>query len=942
MEQSKITANQTDAARRSAHSRDGVEGIDVMTPSNESSADRGALALADQVRLLLGHMRDGALLEDENRRIAMTNQLFCDMFRIPAPPEALVGTDCSAAAEQSKGLFKDPDEFIRRIDEILEAGEVVRGDLIETIDGVVLERDYVPFREGDDDRGRLWLYRDATAREEAKVRLAESERRYRDLVGNAADVIYRVSPTGEFTFVNHAALELTGYDERELLGMNYLELIREDWRDRVQTFYRSQLDDGEEATSHEFPISTKTGEEKWVGQRARLVRERGEIVGMQAVARDITERKRYEERLRLNQANLTALIENTEDLIVSIDLDYRVLAMNTRYQTLFEAQFGKTLALGDSPLDFVGEIAPLWKAMFDRALGGERFREELPVELVGRTRVLEVSLNPIIRDDGDVTGASIYMRDITDVKESIDELLDAKARAEESTKAKQRFLAHMSHEIRTPMNAVLGLSHLLLEMNPTPEQRKFIDVIRASADNLLVIINDVLDFSKIEAGKIEFSEDVFPIRETLERAAETVRIMADGKNLRLDAAFADAVPDYAVGDDVRLTQVALNLLSNAVKFTNEGSVEMFVDAEPRDEKSFTLHVRVKDSGIGIPDEQLDKVFASFEQIASKTAKKQTGTGLGLSIVKRLVEMQGGSIFVSSEPGVGTTFAFALPFRRATEEQAREAAEERRNATGVPKGNLEGARVLVVEDNEMNRLVAANMLALWGAEFESAEHGGVAIEKLKSEEFDLILMDLSMPVLDGYETTRKIREEFDEPIRSIPILALTASALLDSKEKVFEAGMNGFVPKPFKPAELRDRIAEALGRAAGTRKCEKPNDATTTNEEEALDFSYLREISGGSEEFMREMVVKFLEQTPDRLQELKAAIEARNAAEVKRVGHRIKPTFAYMGAEKTRADLEWIERSAERGVDIDEIAERFAVVEEAYPNIEKQLRNFAKQ
>ncbi len=380
-----------------------------------------------------------------------------------------------------------------------------------------------------------------------------------------------------------------------------------------------------------------------------------------------------------------------------------------------------------------------------------------------------------------------------------------KQKAEESRRLEQQFLANMSHEIRTPMNAVIGMTNLVLKTKLDEQQLKYIKAIKVSSDNLLVIINDILEVSKIEAGKIELEQIPFLLDEVLGNVNSVLHFRAEEKGLKLVMEQESGIPGL-LGDPSRLNQVLINLVGNAIKFTARGSVEVKCRIAERSGDKVHIAFSVKDTGIGISEEQIGKIFERFTQASSDTNRKYGGTGLGLTISRQLVELQGGSIGATSKPGEGTTFTFTIPYAVAGDVAAS------KTPAALPLSELRTTRILLVEDNAFNQIVAVDTLKeyLPEATVHVAENGNVAIKKLQEETYDLVLMDIQMPEMDGYDATQYIRRQFSSPLNAIPILAMTANATRGEIEKCRLCGMNDHIAKPFVPENLLLKMAEVLG------------------------------------------------------------------------------------------------------------------------------------
>jgi signal transduction histidine kinase/DNA-binding response OmpR family regulator len=472
-----------------------------------------------------------------------------------------------------------------------------------------------------------------------------------------------------------------------------------------------------------------------------------------------------------------------------------------------------------------------------------------------------------------------------------------RVRAENSEKFKQQFLANMSHEIRTPMNAVSGMTELLLDKKPRTDQVGYLQAISKSSDILLHIINDILDLSKIEAGKMELETIDFSLSETLKQVNDTLLHKADDKGLQLVCHIDKNITDVLVGDPYRLNQILINLGGNAIKFTEKGGVEIEVKKVKEEQGNISLQFRVSDTGIGIPEDKVKTLFESFTQVHNSDTRKYGGTGLGLSISKQLVELQGGCIVVESVPGSGTTFSFVISYPVGSAEHLKQRTSQEKRADG---SMLNGLRILVADDNEYNRMVVNDTLMLKAdVRIEMAVNGEEAVKMMQQNDYDVILMDVQMPVMNGIDATKYIREKLPAPKNKIPIIALTASILRNDIDRCLLSGMDSYVPKPFKAWQLISALADVTGRkAAGAHKPMAEDDAADYTIAQVgsrvTDFTYLKKFCENDDARMKKYIGIYLHSVPEFKAKMATAVANKDMKEIARQIHAFKPNWMIMG------------------------------------------------
>ncbi len=688
----------------------------------------------------------------------------------------------------------------------------------------------------------------------------------------------------------------------------------------------------------------------------------GEHGGAVVSMLDISDLKRAEETLREQKTLLATILASSRDLLALKDAQFVYQAANPAFCAFMgltpEDVRGKT-DFDLFPLDLFTRFDEA-----DAAVLRSRQAHMEDVALVspadGGRYWLQVARTPVLDDAGQVTGVLCAMRDITARKAMEEEVLKAKEAAEDATLAKSEFLANMSHEIRTPMSGILGMLDLVMTSELSEEQRRHLRMVRLSADSLLALLNDILDFSKIEAGKLEIREEDFDLQEILNVVQSSFATQAGNKGLEFDIHTEEGAPRMLRGDPVRLKQVLFNLVSNAVKFTERGGVavriEVVDDSRRRrpdgktSQPAHCLRFVVQDTGVGVPPEKQAELFQSFTQVDGSLRRAAEGTGLGLAISKRLVEMLGGAIGMESAPLAGSEFHFTMPFQDARETPAPLGLDEpaREAAPGPPKGETSktrGVRLLLAEDNEVNQLFTTRLLQQQGYQVHAVANGLEAVRALAGSTYDVVLMDVQMPVMDGMEATRAIRQggvtwqgETLRPLNpETPIVALTAHAMKGDREKFLAVGMNEYVSKPLSLPAL-ERVIESLAIRAESRAAaseSSPGKPTPANSsatpQEAASAASPRPAAGdvldadktlqriqGDKEFLHLLYSTFLEDYEQRVDKLEQAMTDGEMGRLQKYAHSLKGAAATIDAEALRESAHALEVVAKEG---DEAASR---------------------
>ncbi len=898
--------------------------------------DPEAHALGDannRFKELITNLQNGVFLVDENKKIVIVNEMFCRLFGVVVPPEALIGTDGEKVTAQMRPLFKDPEQYRLRVDEILKDKKKVLKDELELVTGQVFTRDFIPIFFQGEYRGHLWKFTDVTRnktieatfesqrlfyeqilnnipadvivctaeyrylylnptavsdtelekwaigrsneefckqsnkpagvaenrraffnnvvsskteneweetldipgkgvkyflrkmypvldnmgqvamvigygvditeRKKIEEQIKLSEKRYRDIFSYSQAWICTHDMQGQILTINSSARQMLEYDEHEMLGKTIASFIPERVRGQFSNTYMSGITSDGKAEGI-MSVQSKSGKKLFLLYQNFLVKEPGIQPYVIGFAQNITERIYMEEALKRSEEKYRGIIENMNLGMIELGVEESIVYANQRFCTM--SGFSLNELIGKKATD-----------LFLRGATGKRVSEHISrrayeltnsYELAVKTKSGEdrwwlISAAPIYNEDGTQKGTIGIHLDITQQKRMEQQLREAKQFTDKAAKSKDIFLTNMSHEIRTPLNAIMGLGKLLSKSMLDVQQKNYLAGIESASENLLGIVNDLLDFSKIEAGKISIESISFNLDSVASGAINILTHKAEEKGRALTYEIEPKVAPVLMGDPYRINQVFMNLLSNAIKFTEKGSISLKASVVAETAEAQSIVVVISDTGVGIKEEYIAQLFDKFTQEDETVVRKFGGTGLGMSITKQLMELMGGTISVKSQKNIGTSISLTFDFKIGTSR-----VFEKKRTIKNDTSNISGKKVLLVEDNNLNRLLATTILAEYDAIVVEAVNGQEAVDFMRKEHFDIILMDIQMPVMDGIQATQIIRKEINT---TIPIIALTANVIKGKIDSFMDAGMDDFIYKPYDEIKLVNPIAKWLNK-----------------------------------------------------------------------------------------------------------------------------------
>ncbi|MEN9522862.1 MAG: hypothetical protein RL065_1239 [Bacteroidota bacterium] len=727
---------------------------------------------------------------------------------------------------------------------------------------------------------------------------------------------------GKIFWANDVFFELTGYKPNEYLGKTPLQLCQGPLSEKSEVERMILAYQNSQSFDVQVIHYRKDGSHFWGRTEGQpIIKETGEIDHYFSIIEDITEKHWHNIQLQRNEEKYRSIIENMNLGILEVNNNDKIQYVNQSFCEMCGYDEHELLGHFASKIFLKGDGKNLMSTKLLRRIEGISDAYEIAVKNKrGEAKWWLVSGAPKFNDQGDLVGSIGIHLDITEQKKIEQELIEARELAEQSAKAKENFLANMSHEIRTPMNAIIGMSRQLSRSYLNEKQSFYNNIISSSADHLLVIINDILDISKIEAGKLTIEQIGFDIETVASQTLLAMHQKAEEKGIKLDLIIDDNISKVLIGDPYRLKQVLLNLVSNAVKFTEKGKVGIHCKAlNPLSGKQL-LVIEVSDTGIGMDKNFINNIFTKFVQGDKSFTRKFGGTGLGMAISKQLIELMGGNIEINSEKNKGTQIKIFLPFFIGNENDIIEKKIE-----PIDNKALLGKKILLVEDNEINRLVATEVLFNYGAIVTEVENGKLAVEAVQSESFNLILMDLQMPIMDGIEATHIIRNELHN---SIPIIALTANVIKGESSYCIEAGMNDYISKPFDEDFFINTISKWI------QKNESQNEVleTKNNTFPIYDISAIVKISKGNQAFVIKMLTLFVEKIPTQINDLKNYYQLNDFEKLRKLAHQMKPSIDNMGIETLKPIIRELENSNESIISKQVIIDNIFKIENIVQNV----------
>lgn len=944
------------AILRSARNRIAIQNkeLEALRAKATDGGDVGKLHAQDTGFLfthLIANLDNSIIALDEHHNIITLNDAFCRRFGLSlSNRNNLTGKTAGPVIEHVRKLLKEPELFLEGIDRVY-AAETSEAELA-LLSGQVFNCEFIPVVHNDRFSGCILKLTDVTRNKTISDTFDSQRKFYEQILNNIPADVVVFSADMRFLYVNPIAVKKTEL-RKWMIGKTHEEYcLHTNKPMQVFETRKMMLESviaGKKSVEWEEKLPNALG---GTVNHLRILYPvldaNGDIEMIIGYGVNITERKRIEERIAQSEEKYRGIIEKMNLGMIEIDANEKIIYANKRFCTMSGYELDELVAKKATDLFLEGNSLKKTRAQLSKRKYEITHSYELTVKTkAGEDKWWLTSATPILDDDGVQHGTISIHLDITEQKKLEEQLRIAKQETERISKSKDIFLTNMSHEIRTPLNAIMGLGRLLSKSELDKQQKDYLNGIESASAILLGIINDVLDFSKIEAGKITIENISFNLETILQQTTSVLEHKAEEKGLSLTYDIDKRIAPVLMGDPYRLNQVFMNMISNAIKFTDKGSVWLNACLIGEDEGSQKVLVVIEDTGVGIKEEYLKTIFDKFTQEDETVVRKFGGTGLGMSITKQLMELMGGEISIESQKNVGTTISLVFNFKIGT---AR--VFEKKRTIKNDTYNIHGKRILLVEDNNLNRLLAHTILTDYGAIIVEAENGQIAVDILRTEKFDIVLMDIQMPVMDGMQATRIIRKEID---KNIPILALTANAIKSYEQQFLDAGMNDLISKPYNEINLVRPIARWLNKnetpqiANADTPSYKPltplpitKAAAPTNDEPLYDLSMLMGIGKDDPSFIIKMLSLFINETPPLIAKMKDACQNGDFENVRYYAHRMKPSITNLGIKSLKSDVLKVELSQGNDPDVAPLIDRLEkVIAQVIVGLTEELNKFKK-
>jgi len=901
------------------------------------------------MQLVFNKLSVAILITNQQGNVLYCNQTFCDLFALQQLPSELIGLEHHPFYHHILApnlLQANGQNFLLKsiAQQVPYSRKIVEG-LHHKFVGI----DYLPLEVNPNQFLHQFIFSNEAENIENKQNIVQKKELFENILTHLPSDICVLSTEFTYLFINPIAVKdpfkrnwMIGKTDFDLCALENIDLSLAEDRKKI---YQQALNTRQQVQWEE-ETTNKAGEKEFHFRKVwPVVNQQGEVEMLISYGLNILERKFIEDGIQVSEKRYLDLFNFSQAIICTHDLDGNFLTVNPALCNL--TGYKKEEIIGKNLRNFLPleDVESFNDEYTEATVSDQKAKGVIRIACKSREIIYLLYESFKVEEPAKEPYIIGFAQNITDRVNTEKELKNAKKLSEETALLKERFLANMSHEIRTPMNGILGMANLLNKTTLSPDQQKYINIITESAQNLMAIVNDILDIEKIAAGEIGIESIPFDVVQKTISIVNFFEYSCNDNGILLQFNNNIGQSFTIIGDPTRYNQILNNLVSNAIKFTNQGKITLQLSIDKQEDNSVNLQCEVIDTGIGMEEDKLTKIFEPFKQAYSETTRKYGGSGLGLAITKNLVELQGGYITVQSKLGYGSKFSFNINYKKS-EDTAMVAKE---NAPVKPANHQLGKlRVLLAEDNEVNQLLASSILTYGGLETRTATTGNEVLALLNKEDFDVILMDIQMPEKSGLEATLEIRALDNVIKKNIPIIALTANALKGEEKKYREVGMDDYLTKPFKEKELFEVISRVInnkGLFGRQLYVANLNQLTTTlinkaemeNDGLLYDMNSLNEVSRGNADFLLTLTKIFLNTIPKNSCEMVEAAEQKNWDKVSALAHKLKSTIDTMNIKTIKQEIRAIEINAKNKADLPTVCRHVHKVNVVIEKTASQLR-----